>query len=610
MNVSEVPQLQTITAVKTAVFKIHNPSKRKQAMLNYALLQNHLAYTKALKKHDSLIKSLVDDELKLRTVEDALDKKVVGKQRRERKFERERRLGFELNTTLKPLPIASASKAARSIAGAIIGQIESHIELHNQQETVGLPTVQSLRPQQLQYGEALKRLGQSIKLEDENAARDDLARLAKAGDYRPLLYVGNRIHDGFLLLKDDNTKRFYVWLNLFPETSRFAKLTRAERQVKSCRRVSNLIDMRTGEVISFASKTGCLFPIEYGADFQRDEFLQKGSPLSAKLMKRGDRYEVHISFEYETPKIVPVTRLGVDRGIYNLASLSVIDDDGRIIEQKNVDGRDLRFVQKKIERRQRIRQQRGKRFSGRAKLHASDEAVHRTANEIVALAAKHKSQIIIEDLSRLTSRKGKRKRSNFNRVLNRSQYQKLEHVLEYKLSIAGLPKPKTVHAGYTSQACPLCGHIDSANRHKIPEHDGFRMHEFKCVNCGYTDDADLNASRIIALKRLWRENLPSDMKSKLFKEVPENKNFSTFLRVRAERRDECACDRKVGSFGRAGLDAQYEDGEVAPSGNADEPRSGSNTPAGKNSPTMQSAVSPSDKNLRLQSLKKDVTPDG
>jgi hypothetical protein len=38
-----------IVSVKTAVFKLHNPSQRKRAMLDYALLQNHLAYTKALR---------------------------------------------------------------------------------------------------------------------------------------------------------------------------------------------------------------------------------------------------------------------------------------------------------------------------------------------------------------------------------------------------------------------------------------------------------------------------------------------------------------------------------------------------------------------------------
>jgi len=119
------------------------------------------------------------------------------------------------------------------------------------------------------------------------------------------------------------------------------------------------------------------------------------------------------------------------------------------------------------------------------------------------------------------------------------------------------------------------------------------------VSCGFSDDADLNAARNIALKRLWRDGLSPALRTASFNEVPENKGFPSFLKFRAERRGERACDRKVGSSGLAGLDAQYEDGEVAPGGNAVEPRPGPNTPASKNSPTMQSAVSPSDENSRL-----------
>jgi hypothetical protein len=129
------------------------------------------------------------------------------------------------------------------------------------------------------------------------------------------------------------------------------------------------------------------------------------------------------------------------------------------------------------------------------------------------------------------------------------------------------------------------------------------------VSCGFSDDADLNAARNIALKRLWRDGLSPALRSVSFNNASENKSFSSFLKFRAERRGERACDRKVGSSGRAGLDARYEDGEVAPGGNAVEPRSGPNTPASKNSPTMQSEVSPSDENSR--ELAKSVRlPDG
>jgi hypothetical protein len=54
---------KTVTAVKTAVFKLHNPTQRKRAMLDNALLHNHLAYTKALKAAIPLVQTLVETEL-------------------------------------------------------------------------------------------------------------------------------------------------------------------------------------------------------------------------------------------------------------------------------------------------------------------------------------------------------------------------------------------------------------------------------------------------------------------------------------------------------------------------------------------------------------------
>jgi IS605 OrfB family transposase len=599
-----------IVSVKTAVFKLHNPSQRKRAMLDYALLQNHLAYTKALRTVAPLIKKFVADELAKRLPEKSLPAKEQRSAAQKRKRERNDELAKAIRKVINPLPLPSSAKAHRSIIGSIIGQVESHLELHAVQGSVGFPTVQPLKDTTPEYRKALHALANAATVEAENAARDEIHRVAKFGKFRPLILATNRVSDGFLLLRSLDERRYFAWLNLVPEKSRFARLTEAEQKAASSRHVRDMVNVRTGEIVKFKSKTGCLFPLEFGRDFQGDQFLIAGSPLSAKLIKKGDDFEVHIAFEFKCEKIEANTFLGVDRGIYNLASASVIDKDGRVLDHKNIDGRNLRLVQKALERRQRILQKRGKRFTGRSKKHAADEAVHVTANEIVELAQKYRSQIYMENLSPLVASGKKRKRSSFNRLLNRSQYQKLQRVLAYKLSVAGLPATREVHPGYTSQACPICGHISRDNRAKLPEADGFRTHEFRCVQCGYSQDADLNASRNIALKRLWRESLSPALARTPFKDVPESKSFSAFLRLHAERRGESAYDRKVGSFGRSGLDAQFEDGEVAPDGNIDEPRSGPNTPASKNPSSKLSAISPSGENSLLQSPTRNGAPDG
>ena len=79
---------KTVTAVKTAVFKLHNPTQRKRAMLDRALLHNHLAYTKALKAAMPLGKTFVETELQSRVTDKELTARERNTHARRRKWER------------------------------------------------------------------------------------------------------------------------------------------------------------------------------------------------------------------------------------------------------------------------------------------------------------------------------------------------------------------------------------------------------------------------------------------------------------------------------------------------------------------------------------------
>src|SRR6516164_8987844 len=79
---------KTVTAVKTAVFKLHNPTQRKRAMLDHALLHNHLAYTKALKAAMPLVKNLVETELQCRVTDKELTAHEGSTHARLRKWKR------------------------------------------------------------------------------------------------------------------------------------------------------------------------------------------------------------------------------------------------------------------------------------------------------------------------------------------------------------------------------------------------------------------------------------------------------------------------------------------------------------------------------------------
>lgn len=58
----------------------------------------------------------------------------------------------------------------------------------------------------------------------------------------------------------------------------------------------------------------------------------------------------------------------------------------------------------------------------------------------------------------------------------------LEQKLTYKAAANNCAVIK-VPPQYTSQCCPMCGHIERGNRDK-------KLHIFKCKSCGYTSNDD------------------------------------------------------------------------------------------------------------------------
>jgi hypothetical protein len=88
----------------------------------------------------------------------------------------------------------------------------------------------------------------------------------------------------------------------------------------------------------------------------------------------------------------------------------------------------------------------------------------------------------------------------------------------------------------TSQTCPECGHWSSDNRVKVPLGDGFDMASFKCVGCGYSADADMNAARIIGMKGAWFFGLPKNPKRGADGKLPDELRFNAFIVNAAQRR--------------------------------------------------------------------------
>ena len=105
-------------------------------------------------------------------------------------------------------------------------------------------------------------------------------------------------------------------------------------------------------------------------------------------------------------------------------------------------------------------------------------------NDITDWLTKEYGLIAIEDLSLDFMIKNRRLALDVHDVAIGTFYQQLE----YKCKERGVELVK-VPAAYTSQCCSVCGHIDKENRKT--------QAEFVCVNCGHSENADINAAKNI-----------------------------------------------------------------------------------------------------------------
>ena len=435
--------------------------------------------------------------------------------------------------TRRGWPLAPVAEACARIDS--MATVESYIQQKRERPNAGEPVIEALESVQPEYADALDHLAVLADHKDrEDELRDEINRLSRTPRPRPLGLYGYKSF--YRLLRHPGTNRLYAWINIRPKSSRFTPRRKHLNAELKTRNEQEMVDVSTGELVLCDKPGWVLFPLSFGFDYHERRFLAAADPKGARIVYKAeaDRYELHVTFAYRRQQLQPRVLLGVDRGIYNLAAWAVSDSDGRTIDEGRIDGRGLRHVQRHHQRWQQAQQRKGRIVKSRKRRAYADEAVHVTANALVRLATQHQAQLVLEQLQarRVHARPKYARRSSFNHVLNRQQYQKLKQVLEYKTRANGLPGPRYVGAPYTSQTCPACAHVSSNNRVKRRSADGFEMSTFRCERCGHEADADVNAARVIALKGAWLGQLRTRGKRPL----REDEKFPQYLADAAERR--------------------------------------------------------------------------
>jgi putative transposase len=244
------------------------------------------------------------------------------------------------------------------------------------------------------------------------------------------------------------------------------------------------------------------------------------APSSCTVIRdAAGRYFASFVCEIE-PKPMPTleTEVGIDLGTVFFASFSTGEQiEGPKPLKRNL--QKLRRLQQALKRMDRNctrtnpvtgRRQRGSHRYHRqqrriARVHARIADVRKDFQEKLSTRLIHENQVIVlEDLrvsAMLKAPKpkldeyaqrwlpnGRASKRGLARAIADAGWRAFRTMLEQKAERYGR-EIRVVNPAYTSQQCSCCGHIEKANRKT--------QADFRCVQCGHAENADINAARNI-----------------------------------------------------------------------------------------------------------------
>lgn len=191
-------------------------------------------------------------------------------------------------------------------------------------------------------------------------------------------------------------------------------------------------------------------------------------------------FKANLIFDAPTPEALGDRSVGVDRGLYNIVSLS----DGFRYASNGIRKvkREVLFLKKQLQTKgTRSAIKKLKKLSGYEKRFSLNEN-HKISKQLVSMPY---DVFVLEDLKSI--RKQKSKGKVLNKWLSNWSFWQLEQLLVYKAEAVG-KKIVKVDARYTSQKCSNCSQIEKKNR---------KGSHYECDRCGYREHADVNAAKNI-----------------------------------------------------------------------------------------------------------------
>ena len=204
------------------------------------------------------------------------------------------------------------------------------------------------------------------------------------------------------------------------------------------------------------------------------------SPQTAQIILKKDQLFIHIIFSKNKKIPLPSGKsVGIDLGIRTLA----VTSEKKFFNIKQVKNKRIMFkrLRKKLQAKGTTSAKKLlKKISGREKRFMA-WVNHNVSKQIVS-SLKPGDVIIMEQLKGIRKSKGRR----FNFWLHGWSFYQLQRFISYKAVLRGIGVSK-INPFHTSKRCSKCGEIGSRSK-------GF----FKCLHCGHSLNADLNASYNLA----------------------------------------------------------------------------------------------------------------
>lgn len=206
---------------------------------------------------------------------------------------------------------------------------------------------------------------------------------------------------------------------------------------------------------------------------------------TAKLVNKHGKYFLHIpvTYDVEESNISDICNVvGIDRGINFVVATYDSEHKSGFVSGKSIKQKRAHYskLRKELQMRHTPSARRRIKAIGQRENRWMQDVNHCVSKALALNNPKH-TLFVLEDLSGV--------RNATERVRNKDRYVSVSwsfYDLEQKLIYKAKQNQSTVikvDPRYTSQCCPVCGHIEKSNRNK-------KIHLFTCKNCGYKSNDD------------------------------------------------------------------------------------------------------------------------